>query len=225
MKLFNRKELSLPFQYLHYCQKKIKTFLSQNLLFLPTIILIYSKSLSANRAYFIRIKIRQVPSKLFLYWLSFSSLQMHQQYHKSQYIVLPAAILKIHELHFTKCMEDLYSRSQDFILNVSAFFQSLALKSRVLSRIAKVKKQKNDVSITKFYLIFSTTNYYYIFYNHLIAECVTTNYTEWSPCSASCGSGMQARIRTYVNAEQAKLADCKVQLMETKFCTATISCP
>lgn len=56
-------------------------------------------------------------------------------------------------------------------------------------------------------------------------ECVTTNYTEWSPCSASCGSGMQARIRTYVNAEQAKLADCKVQLMETKFCTATISCP
>ena len=59
----------------------------------------------------------------------------------------------------------------------------------------------------------------------ILVECATTNFTDWSPCSTTCGKGLQARTRNYVNPQAAKKAGCNIQLMSKNFCVAPVSCP
>lgn len=57
------------------------------------------------------------------------------------------------------------------------------------------------------------------------AECATTNYTDWSPCSASCGRGLSIKTRKYLNEARAESHNCSRPLMLKKICMAEFSCP
>jgi len=51
-------------------------------------------------------------------------------------------------------------------------------------------------------------------------ECAVTDWSNWSPCSQSCGSGLKVRTRLYrVSKEQQMEASCSVQLMQKGACT------
>ncbi|UYV77825.1 SPON1 [Cordylochernes scorpioides] len=54
-----------------------------------------------------------------------------------------------------------------------------------------------------------------------IAECQTTPWTEFSPCSVSCGEGQRMRSRTYINEPKALMMGCTNQLTEKKTCEFT----
>ena len=50
-------------------------------------------------------------------------------------------------------------------------------------------------------------------------ECPVTNWSNWSPCSQSCGSGLHVRTRLYrVSKEDQLAAGCAVQLLEKGGC-------
>ena len=52
------------------------------------------------------------------------------------------------------------------------------------------------------------------------AECPVTDWSNWSPCSQSCGSGLHVRTRLYrVSKEEQLAAGCSVQLVEKGGCT------
>ena len=51
------------------------------------------------------------------------------------------------------------------------------------------------------------------------AECPVTDWSNWSPCSQSCGSGLHVRTRLYrVSKEEQLAAGCEVQLLEKGGC-------
>ena len=50
-------------------------------------------------------------------------------------------------------------------------------------------------------------------------ECGVTDWSSWSPCSQSCGSGLKVRTRLYrVNKEQQVEEECSVQLLQKSSC-------
>ena len=50
-------------------------------------------------------------------------------------------------------------------------------------------------------------------------ECGVTDWSNWSPCSQSCGSGLKVRTRLYrVSKEQQVEKGCSVQLMQKGTC-------
>lgn len=57
----------------------------------------------------------------------------------------------------------------------------------------------------------------------IAAECRLTPYTEWSPCSVTCGKGIRKRTREYVNPEAAAAADCSRQTVSKEMCAASIA--
>ncbi|XP_014102210.1 spondin-1 [Bactrocera oleae] len=54
-------------------------------------------------------------------------------------------------------------------------------------------------------------------------ECRLTPYTDWSPCSVTCGKGIRKRTREYVNPEAAAAADCSRQTVSKEMCAAPIA--
>lgn len=57
----------------------------------------------------------------------------------------------------------------------------------------------------------------------LPAECQVTDYTNWSPCSVTCGKGLRMRSREFVNAQLAKDSNCNRQLIFKEMCVAAIA--
>ncbi|RWS26881.1 hypothetical protein B4U80_04927 [Leptotrombidium deliense] len=51
-------------------------------------------------------------------------------------------------------------------------------------------------------------------------DCQVTEWTDFKPCSVNCGSGVRIRTRNFVYEQRARLADCKVQLVDTEVCEA-----
>ncbi|XP_032663851.1 spondin-1 isoform X1 [Odontomachus brunneus] len=53
-------------------------------------------------------------------------------------------------------------------------------------------------------------------------ECQTTEYTEWSSCSVSCGKGLRMRTRSYRMPDKATMFNCNRQLVSKEMCVASI---
>ncbi|KAJ9583301.1 hypothetical protein L9F63_022355 [Diploptera punctata] len=57
-------------------------------------------------------------------------------------------------------------------------------------------------------------------------ECAVTEYSDWSPCSVSCGKGLRMRRRFYRNEAKATMLGCDRQLVSKEMCVAEIpECP
>ncbi|XP_015593470.1 spondin-1 [Cephus cinctus] len=57
-------------------------------------------------------------------------------------------------------------------------------------------------------------------------ECATTEYTNWSPCSVSCGKGLRMRTRQYRMPQKAAMFNCNRQLVSKEMCVASVAeCP
>lgn len=56
-------------------------------------------------------------------------------------------------------------------------------------------------------------------------ECRTTNFTDWSTCSASCGIGLRIKMRTYVNPTKSEKLNCSRRNVLKKLCVADTPCP
>src|SRR5699024_6483573 len=54
-------------------------------------------------------------------------------------------------------------------------------------------------------------------------NCGVTNWSEWSPCSKTCGKGYKIRTRLYLNPYKSKNM-CKVKLIQSIECVAE-QCP
>lgn len=52
----------------------------------------------------------------------------------------------------------------------------------------------------------------------LRVECRVTEWTEFTPCSASCGPGIRMRSRHFHNPQMAEMKDCVVQLVDKSSC-------
>ncbi|XP_071452717.1 spondin-1 [Hetaerina americana] len=51
-------------------------------------------------------------------------------------------------------------------------------------------------------------------------ECTTTDWSEWSTCSVSCGKGLRMRTRQYVMQAKAEMLGCDRQLVAKEMCVA-----
>lgn len=56
----------------------------------------------------------------------------------------------------------------------------------------------------------------------ILAECQVTEYTEWTPCSVTCGKGIRMRTRQYVDERLSKASSCNRQLVSKEMCVADI---
>lgn len=57
----------------------------------------------------------------------------------------------------------------------------------------------------------------------LIAECETTEWTHWAPCSVTCGKGIRMRSRQYRNIALATDSNCNRQLVSKEMCVANVA--
>lgn len=55
------------------------------------------------------------------------------------------------------------------------------------------------------------------------AECRVGDYSEWGPCSVTCGKGIRMRTRQYHNPNAAEIAGCDRQLVLKEMCLADIT--
>ncbi|KAK4887775.1 hypothetical protein RN001_004046 [Aquatica leii] len=53
-------------------------------------------------------------------------------------------------------------------------------------------------------------------------ECSVTEYTNWSPCSVSCGKGLRMRTREYLMPQKAQMFQCNRQLVSKEMCVADV---
>uniref|UniRef100_A0A182N3K1 Spondin-1 n=1 Tax=Anopheles dirus TaxID=7168 RepID=A0A182N3K1_9DIPT len=53
-------------------------------------------------------------------------------------------------------------------------------------------------------------------------ECATTEYTDWTPCSVTCGKGIRMRTREYLQPDGAATARCNRQLIAKEMCVAPV---
>uniref|UniRef100_A0A182PSA0 Spondin-1 n=1 Tax=Anopheles epiroticus TaxID=199890 RepID=A0A182PSA0_9DIPT len=53
-------------------------------------------------------------------------------------------------------------------------------------------------------------------------ECATTEYTDWTPCSVTCGKGIRMRTREYLQPDVAAGARCNRQLIGKEMCVAEV---
>lgn len=60
-----------------------------------------------------------------------------------------------------------------------------------------------------------------VYYFNLVA-CRVTEYSDWSPCSVTCGKGIRMRSRQYMDPMQAEKAGCNQQLVFKEMCSADI---
>ncbi|XP_064488880.1 spondin-1-like isoform X2 [Ornithodoros turicata] len=51
-------------------------------------------------------------------------------------------------------------------------------------------------------------------------DCAVTQWSEWSPCPATCGKGVKVRTRAYLNAKTAAMAMCNVEQLQKAPCMA-----
>lgn len=59
--------------------------------------------------------------------------------------------------------------------------------------------------------------------NYVITvECRVTEYSNWSPCSVTCGKGIRMRTREYIDQKMAEMAGCNQQLIFKEMCSADI---
>ncbi|XP_055534997.1 spondin-1 [Wyeomyia smithii] len=54
-------------------------------------------------------------------------------------------------------------------------------------------------------------------------ECETTSYSDWTPCSVSCGKGIRMRTREYLQPEKAARFQCNRQLISKEMCVADVA--
>ncbi|XP_047112187.1 spondin-1-like [Schistocerca piceifrons] len=55
---------------------------------------------------------------------------------------------------------------------------------------------------------------------NLQEECMTTPWSDWGPCSVTCGSGHMLRQRSFVDIQRSDASGCKQKLTSRKACTA-----
>jgi len=58
-----------------------------------------------------------------------------------------------------------------------------------------------------------------------VEPCATSDWTDWTQCSSSCGTGSQSKERRYLSEYSAQQAGCQVQVFEKRRCIDLPSCP
>ena len=59
-------------------------------------------------------------------------------------------------------------------------------------------------------------------FSFFAVECRVTEYSDWAPCSVTCGKGIRMRSRQYVNPDKAEKGKCSRQLISKEMCVADI---
>lgn len=53
-------------------------------------------------------------------------------------------------------------------------------------------------------------------------ECGVTEWSQWSPCSVTCGKGLSMRTREYLMPQKAQMFECSRQLVSKEMCVADV---